>query len=974
MPLNEMTASGGLCPVCLMRSGLVDEPEQAEGNLGHLKLPHTFGPYELIEELGRGGMGVVYAARQAALDRTVAIKLVLSGAYASETALQRFRTEAAAAAGLQHPNIVEIHDYGEVEGQPYYLMDLVTGRDLAEVCEGRPLPALRAANLLRELADAVHYAHGKGILHRDLKPSNVLLDERDRPRITDFGLARRMDADGGVTMSGQMLGSPSYVSPEQAAGRSTAVGVASDIYGLGALFYHLLTGRAPFNAASPTDTLRLVLETDPPPPRLLNPTLPRDLETICLTCLAKDPARRYATAAEVGADIERFLENRPIRARPPSVVYQARKFVRRYRTGVIAVAAVIVALAAGLTAALISNHRAIVQKQAAEAARVRSQEMVNFIMQKSLPYLQNLGQRQAMVESAETAVRYFDQLPPALRNRETMRAHATALDLLINAYRRAGFGYLPSTDPKLTLRATEQAAVLWRQLAETDPSDADAMAAVLLDEFVAWTADPTWSTVRSVERDPVAQELLVRFRDLRDRFPENAAVQDGMGELLGYLLSMGMREIEAEVVVHFREVSQQIERLLARTPGDPRLRLRLARTWSLLAEAHTATGDREAAVRSMEKALAIADGLLAQEPTNLQTLAVTAILAMNLMFSEQVESRLAERARVARRYLATLIALDPEDPEWRYRDAQSLTHGALAWLCDRRFSEALTAFDQAVARYGSLPPGSHDRIDYGETLRLASLTAQLAGERARAAAMFERLQAEFMQWAQEGATAHERSLRRFLYLYWQNAKFAGVWNTPESLLLARDMLAEAERRAVDAPDVALLPSAYRAGAQAFLGQALLEQGRAAEAVPPLEEAVQRFRDNPSMAPFYAFAALFQWEAAENLARALQQTGDRQRAVEMLEWAYAKRDAYMRAGGLLGARVGVARCAWLLAQALDPDDPAQAARQREVLDRALELLDDPETAPRLTPEERELRAQIADILMNPAQETPALPGP
>jgi serine/threonine-protein kinase len=269
---------------------------------------------------------------------------------------------------LQHPNIVAIHDYGECEGQPYYAMDLVPGRNLAELCAGRPLPAPQAAEILRQLAGAVYYAHQSGIVHRDLKPSNVLIGEDKRPRITDFGLAKMLGTVEGATLTGQMLGSPSYVAPEQAAGRFAEIGVATDVYGLGALFYHLVTGRAPFNAATPTETLRLVLDTEPPPPRLLNPGLPRDLETICLKCLAKEPARRYATAADVAEDVERFLNERPIKARPPTALYRMRKFARRHRAVVAATAAALLALVAGLGFALTGFRRAVVQRRAAEVS------------------------------------------------------------------------------------------------------------------------------------------------------------------------------------------------------------------------------------------------------------------------------------------------------------------------------------------------------------------------------------------------------------------------------------------------------------------------------------------------------------------------------------------------------------------------------------------------------------------------------
>ena len=288
-----------------------------------------FGDYELLEEIGRGGMGVVYKARQVSLNRIVALKMILAGQLASEADVQRFHTEAEAAANLDHPGIVPIHEVGVHQGQHYFSMGYVEGQSLAEMVREHPLPAKQSAAYLKAIAEAIHYAHQKGILHRDLKPSNVLIDRAGHPRITDFGLAKRVADDRGLTVSGQLLGTPSYMSPEQAAGKSRETGPRSDVYSLGALLYELLTGRPPFRAETPLETLRQVLDAEPAPPRLLNPTAPRDLETICLKCLEKDPRRRYASAQELGDELQRFLDGRPIQARPISAADRAWRWCRR---------------------------------------------------------------------------------------------------------------------------------------------------------------------------------------------------------------------------------------------------------------------------------------------------------------------------------------------------------------------------------------------------------------------------------------------------------------------------------------------------------------------------------------------------------------------------------------------------------------------------------------------------------------------
>ncbi|MHC4177657.1 MAG: protein kinase domain-containing protein, partial [Planctomycetota bacterium] len=275
-----------------------------------------FGDYELLEEIARGGMGVVYRARQLSLNRVVALKLVLAGQFASEEEVERFRREAEAAANLQHPNIVAIYEVGQHDDQQYFSMACVEGRSLAEMTRENPLPAEQAARYVETVGRAVEYAHQEGTLHRDLKPANILIDRDDQPRITDFGLARRVDADSDLTKSGQILGSPSYMPPEQASGRLGDVGPRSDVYALGAVLYDLVTGRPPFRAETATDTLLNVLHSEPVSPRALNPRVPRDLETVCLKCLEKEPGRRYASAAGLSEELGRFLRGEPIHARP----------------------------------------------------------------------------------------------------------------------------------------------------------------------------------------------------------------------------------------------------------------------------------------------------------------------------------------------------------------------------------------------------------------------------------------------------------------------------------------------------------------------------------------------------------------------------------------------------------------------------------------------------------------------------------
>jgi len=288
-----------------------------------------FGGYELLDELGRGGMGVVYRARQKTLDRVVALKMILSSHLASAEHVRRFQAEARAAARLRHPNIVPIHDVGQIHGQHYFTMECIEGQSLAARLAGAPLEPHRAADLVRTIARAVEHLHRHGVIHRDLKPSNILIDDEDQPYLTDFGLAKVFVGDTEATATGVVAGTPSYMSPEQAGGRHGEIGVGSDVYSLGAVLYEMLTGVPPFKADSLLDTLMLVLGSEPVAPRQVNPAAPMALELICLKCLAKAPAERYASAAELADDLDRYARGEAISVRPPSMWQRIARWSRR---------------------------------------------------------------------------------------------------------------------------------------------------------------------------------------------------------------------------------------------------------------------------------------------------------------------------------------------------------------------------------------------------------------------------------------------------------------------------------------------------------------------------------------------------------------------------------------------------------------------------------------------------------------------
>src|SRR6266481_5608242 len=370
-------APEGLCPRCVLNIALAmppelvvggdssavalakaDDPGRSDKLVGDaVPTPHDkktaqaaellgeLGDYELLEEIGRGGQGVVFRARQKSLNRTVALKVISLGQWASKAHLKRFRLEAEAAARLEHPGIVPIHEVGERDGSCYFSMKFVEGGQLDEVVKQTPMSIRQAAELIAKVARTVHYAHEHGILHRDIKPGNILLDQKGEPHLTDFGLARLVESESTVTRTMEVLGTPSYMAPEQAVGNNAAISSVTDVYGLGAVLYQLLTGQPPFAGGTTYETIKLLLDTEPRQPRQLNPKIDRDLSTICLKCLEKDPKRRYPSALALAEDLERWLKHEPIQARHIGIFTRGRKWVQRNPTSAL-LAASLIALAA----------------------------------------------------------------------------------------------------------------------------------------------------------------------------------------------------------------------------------------------------------------------------------------------------------------------------------------------------------------------------------------------------------------------------------------------------------------------------------------------------------------------------------------------------------------------------------------------------------------------------------------------------
>lgn len=573
--------------------------------------------YELLGELGRGGMGVVYKARQVGLNRLVALKMILSGGHASVEQRLRFQAEARVIARLQHPHIVQVFDIGEHQGMPFFSLELVEGGSLEKHLAGNPLPPPQAAALLATLAEAMQAAHDQGITHRDLKPANVLLARNDEsgktttpessvhrssfivhcsPKITDFGLAKHQE-DLGQTQSGSVFGTPSYMAPEQAAGHSRQVGPAADIYALGAILYEMLTGRPPFRSATIYDTLQQVQSAEPIPPSRLQPTVPRDLETICLRCLRKEPRRRYASAQELADDVRRFLAGEPIRARPVSAWERAAKWARR-RPAIASLSAlllVVTAVAFGLItwkwqeseanreAEATARHQAEVAEKAAEAL-ARKENTARLDAEKAEAEAVRARDRaraeaQSRQQVAAFLVRLFEVSDPLGLQGHAFRAgseegqkltarqilqrgadritrdlkeqpaiQATLMDAIGNAMR--SLGLFENAEPLL-----DRALAIRRKLLPADDPD---LATSLF--HLGWLCQDRglFPKAEQFYRDALA----IRSRRLGADDPETAACQFN----LAWIFAMRGKFTQAEA--SFQQIVKQRERLLGKQHRD----------------------------------------------------------------------------------------------------------------------------------------------------------------------------------------------------------------------------------------------------------------------------------------------------------------------------------------------------------------------------------------------------------------------
>jgi serine/threonine protein kinase len=639
--------------------------------------PPAVAGYDLFGELGRGSAGVVYRARHRRLGRMVALKLLRAGALAGPAERERFFREARAAARLQHPQIVQVYDVGEHAGGPYLALEMVPGGNLARLLAAGPLPPRTAADLVATLATAVHYAHAQGVVHRDLKPANILLEQQDdrgqttvagedgflspvvcplssaSPKVTDFGLARLLADDPKTTASGAVVGTPSYMAPEQAAG-AKAVSPATDVYALGAILYECLTGRPPFRAASVVETLDQVRKAEPVSPARLQPAVPRDLNTVCLKCLEKDPARRYATAAALAEDLRRFLADRPVLARSVGPWGRSWRWCRRNPRDAGLLAALVVTLAAGFAGVFGQWRRADGLYSLAETRRAAAERNLR-------RYEEAADDFAKLVDALET-----DQL-------FHLRSDPLRPELVIPALRRnQEFLARHGDDPNLqaeTARAHFRVAVLTRLLA-------------------AASAPPRWRN--ALEPGRRALDALTAFAGEQPHTVQYRRDRAALTQNLGFLLH-GTGQ-SAEGVRVLEDACRQRQALLDAQPDHLDYLSELASCWNDLGLAFVGANRLADAVAAQERA------------ADLQRVAVRAapqVARYRRLLCNHHFNRAWALVKLGRRADAAVAASDsrrvaPEDPEQWFREARILGLVAASSGRDDYADRAMAALRQAL--------------------------------------------------------------------------------------------------------------------------------------------------------------------------------------------------------------------------------------------------------------------------------------
>ncbi len=712
------------------------------------------GDYELLEEIDRGGMGVVYRARQLSLGRTVALKMILGGGPGSAAGGRRLRNEAEAAARLQHPGIVAIYEVGEWQGQPFFSMEHVAGTTLAALVREHPLPAARAAHYVEAVARAVQHAHENGVLHRDLKPSNVLIGADDRPRVTDFGLARQARADDRLTATGEVLGTPNYMPPEQASDKHGPVGAASDVYALGAVLYELLTGRPPFQAETRFDTLLLVLHNDPVPPSRLNPKVPRDLETVCLKCLHKEPLRRYPTAAALAEDLGRFRRGEPVRARPVGAGERAARWCRRNRAVTALVAGLFLALTTGLAVSLSQwwradeeATRAQQERDAARAERERAEANLDRADEAVERMLRHLGNERLAEVPQATPVRrdlllearqLYQSLLQQKSSDPRMRARLGAIHGQL-AHAQASLG---QTDEALA--SLDEAIRIFRELSADYPDRPD------YRRELAGRYGERGGVLRRSRSTDAADAAYREAQTIRERLVAEDGAQPGDRLALAVLhvewcdcLFAALRYEDGER--HARRALELLEQLLKESPEDVTYRGRAAAAHNVLAIALKRTNRRQEARGHYEEALALQQRLYEEAPQESQRRAALGVARRNLALLLRDSAQLEDARRhyqEARALFEGLAADFPDMPGYHAELAEVYNGLAICARLGAKDEEARDYLQLSVRHQRATLAADPRHRDYGNKMsqrlvQLADVQLQLGAYQEAAASAYE---------------------------------------------------------------------------------------------------------------------------------------------------------------------------------------------------------------------------------------------
>jgi serine/threonine-protein kinase len=748
-----------------------------------------------LGELGRGGMGVVYRAKHIGLNREVALKMILAGSHASVQELARFRAEAEAVAQLQHPNIVQVYDIGEHEGCPFFSLEFIDGGCLTDRIANMPQPPAEAAGITQVLAVAMEYAHQRGILHRDLKPANVLLALDGTPKITDFGLAKRLEGDSTHTRTGSIIGTPSYMAPEQAFGQNKEIGPAADIYALGAILYELLTGRPPFQGTTLLETVQMVRTAEPVPPSRLQPRLPRDLETICLTCLRKEPHKRYTNSGLLAEDLRRFLAREPIQARPTPLWERAAKWSRR-RPAVAALIVVSSLAAATLMAGgwlfarqeakraeearqlteLAQRNEKLAVRRRIEAEREHAWAEKNF--QQALAavdvMLTRVGEKRLAHEPRmerlrrdvlEQALHFYQGFLAAAEKDPTVRSETA------RAYRRVGDIEDMLGDYKASEREYRSAINLLQELAAKDPQNAD------LRAELAAAKNQLGIVLEATGRSREAQALLQDAIEIRSKlvtdFPAVAGYRRGLAGNLhnqGLFLQTGNRLKEADLA--YGKAAHLFGELAAEFPKDADYRLELARTLANRAALLESAGKPQEAEKAARQAVELQRQLVHDAPSNEDHRKELGRGCANLgvLLQRQGRWREAEAAYGEANDTFSKLANDfPQVPDYRHEMATNannlveLFQACGRWAdADREARRAQDLLGRLVAAFPDAPLHQQELarcLDrHGMVLAYMKRPAQAEKSWQQAIALQEELVARFPDqpvYRQELARSHE---------------------------------------------------------------------------------------------------------------------------------------------------------------------------------------------------------------------------